>query len=284
MKKILVPTDFSAPAGHATELALRLALKHGASIHLVHSVDVPETWKEGRFTSAKLALKPPREQQALYPETRAKVGAARQALEKITMDMSKKKVTVTYEVASNAAWKDITKLAKDMDLIVMGTHGAGALREALIGSNTQRVVRLATRPVLTLHHAAPARFANVALLVDPTERDMEKHLHRLIAPLQGPRTRFHLVHVNTPGRFQDTGTSLELLGALAKRMEPTVTLNVCDHFSVAEGAIDFARRGGMDAIALITHGRTGLRGVLNTSVAETVVNHSAVPVLTLRID
>ena len=43
MKQILVPTDFSAPAGHAADAAVQLALKHGAGVHLIHSVDVADT-------------------------------------------------------------------------------------------------------------------------------------------------------------------------------------------------------------------------------------------------
>jgi nucleotide-binding universal stress UspA family protein len=39
-----------------------------------------------------------------------------------------------------------------MDLIVMGTHGRGAVSHLLMGSVAERVVRTATCPVLTVHH------------------------------------------------------------------------------------------------------------------------------------
>jgi nucleotide-binding universal stress UspA family protein len=285
MKKILVPTDFSEPAGNATELATRLAIQHGASIHLVHSVDVPADWAEGRFSNVKLATKPLREQQGLFPEAKARVGKARQAMEEITLALSKKKVQATYDLAPNAAWEDITRLARNLkaDLIVMGTRGAGAMKEAFIGSNTQKVVRLAGQPVLTLHHDPPSKIAHVSVLVDPLERGIDRHIARLLEPLQAAKTRFHLLYVNTPGRFQDTDTSLELLRTVSKKLSFEASLALGDHFSVAEGALAHARREGMDAIALITHGRSGLQGILNTSVAESIVNNSPVPVLTLRV-
>ncbi|MFN9327373.1 MAG: universal stress protein, partial [Flavobacteriales bacterium] len=50
MKLILVPTDFSAPADHAVEAAAQLAQKQGATVHLIHSVDVPDTWQDARFS------------------------------------------------------------------------------------------------------------------------------------------------------------------------------------------------------------------------------------------
>jgi nucleotide-binding universal stress UspA family protein len=284
MKQILVPTDFSAPAGHAADAAVQLALKHGAGVHLIHSVDVPDTWQDARFSNAVLATRPPKQQYDLYPEVRQRVGEARQRLEELTLRMSRKKVKATYNVAANVAWKDIVQVAKDMkaDLIIMGTHGAGALKEATMGSNAQRVVRMAEVPVLTLHHALPGRIAHVALFLDPMEPAIEKVVSRMVAPLAGQRVRFHLVRVNTPGDFLDTDSALEALHRIAKRLESSCMVHTCDHFTVAEGAVAFARREGADLIALPTHGRQGLRSLLTASVAETIVNHSAVPVLTLR--
>ena len=284
MKLILVPTDLSAPAEHAVEAAAQLALKSGATVHLIHSVDVSDTWQDARFSNAVLATRTPKQQQDLYPEVRARVGEAKQMLETRTLRLARKKVKATYHVGANVAWKDITAVASDMkaDLIMMGTHGAGAMKEAFIGSNTQRVVRLAEVPVLTLRDAFPKRVANVALLLDPLEPGLEKTIDGLLRPLEGQRTRLHLVRVNTPNGFQDTDTSLEQLHKLTRKLEPTCLVHVCDHYSVAEGAVAFARREGMDLIALPTHGRQGLRAMLNASVAETIVNHSPVPVLTLR--
>jgi nucleotide-binding universal stress UspA family protein len=286
MKQILVPTDFSVPATHAVDLATRIAVQQGCPVHLVHSIDVPDTWQQGHFSSASLATKPQREQHALYPEVRERVGHARQSLEDIVKRMARKKVDGTYELAPNSAWQDIVRLAQSRkaDLIVMGTRGAGALKEAFIGSNTQRVVRMAPMPVLTLHSAAPTKVANIAVCVDPLASGWKKILPKLLDPVQGERTRIHLVYVNTANRFMDTDSALEQLRNISKHLDPSVLVHVCDHYSVAEGVIAFARREGMDMIAMPTHGRTGLQGFMNSSVAETVVNHAPVPVITLRID
>jgi nucleotide-binding universal stress UspA family protein len=285
MKSILVPTDLSEAANHAADLAVRLAVKHGAEIHLIHSVDVPDTWQDGRFTNAAMAKRPLREQRALYPEVQKHVGRIRQDLEALSVRLARRKVKVNYEIAPNAAWEDVIRLARlrKAELIVMGTRGADALKEAFLGSNTQKVVRLAPMPVLTLHTAAPSPIANIAVFMDPLEQGLEKALPKLLAPFAGDRTRIHLVNVNTPGRFQDTDTALQMLRAVARRIEPTVMVHVCDHFTVPEGALAFAAREGMDLIALPTHGRSGLKGLLSSSIAETIVNHSKVPVITQRL-
>lgn len=50
----------------------------------------------------------------------------------------------------------------------------------------------------------------------------------------------------------------------------------------SEEIVDYAANNGMDLIVMGTHGRTGIRAALIGSVAERVVRHSTVPVLTVR--
>jgi nucleotide-binding universal stress UspA family protein len=285
MKKILVPTDFSLPATHAMDLAVRLAKANGAEIRAIHSVDVPSTWQDARFTNALLASRTTASQHALYPEARERVGAARQHLEDLTLAIGKKGVKATYTLTTNTAWKEIIAAASTMraDLIVMGTQGAGAVKEAFMGSHAQRVIRSAAMPVITLREAPPTRIANIALLVDPADKGIDKPIRRVMDTMRDMRVRFHLVHVNTPNRFSDTDSILGQLHQLARRLDPTMRINSCAHYTVAEGGLAFARREGMDMIALVTHGRTAPAALFDPSVAETIANQSDRPVLTLRI-
>lgn len=285
MKTILVPTDFSAPAGKAMELAERLAKQSGAAMHLLHAVDVPSTWRDGRFSTAVLATKSTKAQHELYPEARERVGAARQQLESQTLRLSKKGIKATYTLATNAAWKEVVDATGRLnaDLVVMGTHGAGALEEAFLGSHAQRVIRMARVPVLSLRHSAGSRLERVVMLADPGEKGMEKALNRLMSVLEGPRMRSHLLWVNTPGRFIDTYSAEDQLGGLMKRMEGIAGMSIVNHYSVAEGAIAFALRNNMDAIAVATHGRNGASAFLNPSIAEALANQSPLPTLSLRL-
>lgn len=268
------------------ELAERLAKQSGASMHLLHAVDVPSTWRDGRFSTAVLATKNIKAQHELYPEARERVGAARQRLEAETMRLSKKGIKATYTLAANAAWKEVVEATGKLksDLVVMGTHGAGAVQEAFLGSHAQRVIRMAKVPVLSLKNTASARLERVALLADPGEQGIEKVLNRLMKVVDIPRMRFHLLWVNTPSRFIDTYTAENLLAKLAARLDGVTSTAIIDHYSVAEGAIDFAVHNNMDAIALATHGRTGASAFLNPSVAEALANQSPLPTLSLRLD
>jgi nucleotide-binding universal stress UspA family protein len=285
MKTILVPTDFSAPAGKAMELAERLAKQSGAAMHLLHAVDVPSTWRDGRFSTAVLATRNTKAQHELYPEARERVGAARQQLESQTMRLTKKGIKATYTLAANAAWKEVVDATSRLnaDLVVMGTHGAGALEEAFLGSHAQRVIRMARVPVLSLKHTAGPRLERVVVLADPGEKGIEKVLNRLMKVIDVPRVRFHLLWVNTPARFIDTYTAENQLAKLAARLDGVTSTAIIDHYSVAEGAIEFALHNNMDAIAVATHGRSGASAFLNPSIAEALANQSPLPTLSLRL-
>jgi nucleotide-binding universal stress UspA family protein len=80
-------------------------------------------------------------------------------------------------------------------------------------------------------------------------------------------------------------TAEQWLDTVRDRIPPEagpVDCQVIEHESAAGGIIMEARRGGVDLVALATHGRGGLRRLLFGSVAERVVQDCPVPVLVFR--
>lgn len=145
-KTILCATDFSEPSKDALACARELARNMDATLHLVHVVIDPssEPWTAEAFALPLGDLIPQWQDEArrdlllaLPPEERDSV------------------VVATPVGAPYAA---IIQYAKDqhVDLIVMGTHGRGALSHLLLGSVAERVVRKAPCAVLTVPHKAPA--------------------------------------------------------------------------------------------------------------------------------
>jgi nucleotide-binding universal stress UspA family protein len=136
MKKILVPTDFSEHSTKAVRYGEELALKFGATLDLIHTVETqPILYAEGGafpFESIKELLD----------------GAAAE-LEKVEID-SAGQLEVSRRVCDGSPFVEIVRHAKEhsVDLIVMGTHGRGAIAHMLLGSVAERVVRKAPCPVL----------------------------------------------------------------------------------------------------------------------------------------
>jgi nucleotide-binding universal stress UspA family protein len=144
LHRILVPTDFSKSSDNALRYAVAFAEKFGAEIHLLHVVQdlalfIPE---------AVMAIPPP------APPVEQFIAAARAALERAIGGLNCPGLTVHPEVAEGVPSEEILRLARqrDVDLIVMGTHGHTGLAHILLGSVCEKVVRRAPCPVLTVRH------------------------------------------------------------------------------------------------------------------------------------
>ncbi|MFH5798063.1 universal stress protein [Haladaptatus sp. CMAA 1911] len=135
---ILVPTDGSASATEAARNAVELAAQFDATIHALYVIDIGAMWPDAYEGNVLNDL-----------ETRGKA-----AVERVRELAEEENVAVTDDVVTGGhPYRVILDYAdeNDMDCIVMGTHGRRGLDRYLLGSVTERVVRLADVPVLTVH-------------------------------------------------------------------------------------------------------------------------------------
>lgn len=149
LRRLLVATDFSESATHAVRYAVELARTFSAQLFIAHVL-------EEDLVRALPALRPFIDTASLdlgryHEEIRR--GALR-ALEDLAMRHNGGGVaieTVLLEGGGKAA-EEIVRAARERraELIVIATHGRGALRSALIGSTAEKVVRTASCPVLTI--------------------------------------------------------------------------------------------------------------------------------------
>jgi nucleotide-binding universal stress UspA family protein len=135
---VLIPTDGSDAADAAVAHAIDHAVRYDATLHVLHVVDsvaVPPTPNGGRVL------------EALEQQGRAAIKRVAQRAGDAGVD------TVESAVASGPPHTSILDYVDEhgVDLVVMGTHGRRGLDRVLIGSVTERVVRLADVPVLTVH-------------------------------------------------------------------------------------------------------------------------------------
>jgi nucleotide-binding universal stress UspA family protein len=171
-----------------------------------------------------------------------------------------------------------------VDLIVMGTKGASGLHEMLVGSNTEKVVRFAKCPVLSVP-GNPESFdlKNVVLAVN-----FEENYTSFLSKLQEWQRIFgftlHFLHVNTPLNFDTTANIDEKMTKFSKRHHlQNYTFTIINEYSYKEGIINFATKTRADMIVMLTHGRKGLSFFLDGSVTSSVVNHAQIPVMSYKI-
>jgi nucleotide-binding universal stress UspA family protein len=152
LSRILAPTDFSRFSGFALEWAANLAEALRAELVLLHVV--PE--EEGKIIEEVIgegaAVHIPRGIRENVLEERQK--KFREQFHIVLPDYLKKSIKVEEILRIGVPFLEIIKTAKekDVDLIVMGTHGRTGLSHALIGSVAEKVVHHAHCPVLTIKH------------------------------------------------------------------------------------------------------------------------------------
>ena len=142
LTSILVGTDFSLCAARAFELAVSLAASQGASVHLLHVLVEPIQAFDVAGALPYLDVSTQKEWEE----------AARKRLARAVASAVKRGVAATSELRWGRPSDALVEAAVRIkaSLIVLGTHGRGALEKLLIGSTAERVLRLSPVPVLTV--------------------------------------------------------------------------------------------------------------------------------------
>ena len=157
MKCILVPIDFSDVTPPVIDLARQLAKALDAEIHLLHVKEFTAAATSGALGYGLAGMPelapmsglpvPGFEQMpGAIPEDEGQISKLAKWQEEITQDGIK----VSLHQPSGEVAEEILNQADELkaDLIVMGTHGHGAMYNLLVGSATKGVLKHSTRPVL----------------------------------------------------------------------------------------------------------------------------------------
>lgn len=169
---ILAATDLSGPARPAAQRAARLARSHGADLTLLHVVPAGALGDLRDWLGTPLMERvnelASRDLEALGAQLRQQGQARVQARLEVGV-VSTTLIRVAEEVRAG--------------LLVVGARGAGVLRRLFLGTTAERVLRLATRPILVVRRPAEGPYRRVLLGLDSSRhcgRLLEQA--RLVAP------------------------------------------------------------------------------------------------------
>jgi universal stress protein A len=141
IKKVLFATDFSEGSRNALPYAVDVAMRHGAKIYVVHVIyDIAKaTGWYVPHTSAE----------EVYADLEK---SARKELEKTFSEEMRKFKDFEHVLLRGTPYEEITRFAqeKEIDLIVLATHGRTGIDRLLFGSTAEQVVRYAPCPVLSV--------------------------------------------------------------------------------------------------------------------------------------
>ena len=278
MKKILVPVDFSMHSEYALETASAFAKAHNAEILVLHMMGLSDsilTKDEGEGVA-----------QAVFH-----MKLAEKQFKEFRDKPYMKGITVTEEVQNYKVFQDVNELASqhNVDLIVMGSHGVKGLREEFVGSNTEKVVRSSTIPVLVVKEKMTSFIPKNVVFACDFKLENIKAYRDAIPLFEEMEARIHLVYVNLPtDRFKSSKEIEETMAAFMRAAEFGTELNqedlvIVNGYTIESGLYEYAEKVGADALAMPTHGRKGLAHFFAGSVAENIANHSTLPVFTFKM-
>jgi universal stress protein A len=141
VKSILIPTDFSENALQALGLAKEVARGPQATLHLLHVVEpvvYPADWSYAQVGFADI-------EQELQEN-------AEKELALLSASLKDEGFSVETKVKRGRASDEICAYAADhgVSIVAIGTHGRSGLEHFLFGSTTERVLRKAPCPVLSV--------------------------------------------------------------------------------------------------------------------------------------
>ncbi|MDO6597088.1 universal stress protein [Oceanihabitans sp. 2_MG-2023] len=277
MKKIIVPIDFSEHSEYALETAAVLAKKYNAEILALHMLEL----SNALISSAE---------NLQQEETVFYLKLAEQKFQEFLNKDYLQDVNVTPLVKHFKVFSEVSEVAKehDVDLIIMGSHGASGLKEVLVGSNTEKVVRHSNIPVLVIkQNPILTDFENVIFASDFSDEAVAPYLNasKLFEALN---TKVHLVYVNLPdNRFRSSTEIEKRVATFLKKADGNLdkmkNVAYVNDYTIEQGVLNYSNIVGADLVAVATHGRKGLAHFFEGSISEDIANHSTLPVMTFKI-
>lgn len=217
---------------------------------------------------------------------------------------------VRTNVGEGSAGAEIVEEAARIgaDLIVMATHGRGALGRFWLGSVADHVVRHVSIPILLVRPGEPGsaggapeiRGILVPLDLSPLSRTILDPLAEVAALAHAPVTLLHVVSLRAqtvaPGvpypiaedpsltqvQRANAECELEKVAGELRLRGIAVSIRVVIASHAAAGVLDTLAEPGYDLVALATHGDSGFRRLLLGSVTTQVIQGAAKRVLVLR--
>jgi nucleotide-binding universal stress UspA family protein len=281
---VLLPFDGSDGAAAVLHHVAEIAHWDDATVHLLFVADT---------TRDSVTVVDGRTVDALVREGEDTVAEAEKTLRTLGADYKS-------DVVQGNPAPTITEYAEryDHDLIVLPTHGREGISRYLIGSVTEKVVRLSSVPVLAARMQPDEQlqfpYENVLVPTDGSQGATRGVEHGLALASELDATVHAVSVVDDTGLGPDLGATggsssgtavaedaIDELVSAAEAYDIEGIVRHVEHGSPVKGILDCVAANGIDAVVMGTTGRRGTDRILLGSVAEKTVRSAPVPVITV---
>ena len=276
IKKVLMPVDFSEVSKNALQTAIAICKRQLSTLTLMYVI-------ENTYT-----LFTPGEVMAVSTILPGLIKDANENLGKLAKELRvKHDLVVNHIVQSGNAADEICQWAyhKEIDLIVMGTHGTSGLREFFLGSTAYRVVKNAPCPVMTIPGTNRwLDFKKILFPVRMVPHALDKY--DIVRPIIRKNAASLLI-AGVVKKTDSTGV-LEMDSLVntvrTKIAEDNVICGSEVHYceGIARMVLDIANLEKPDLIVITATLDTSLKDFFLGPYTQDIVNHSQFPVLSIR--
>jgi nucleotide-binding universal stress UspA family protein len=275
MKKILLPTDFTAVANNAFVHALEMANHMDAELLLLHTYELPIV--DNQFF--------PQNYQTIFDSLEmANFERFRDLMPQLHAIAEERKlshVNFSHIIMDGDLIYNIKECIKNegIDLIIMGTSGATGWKEFFLGTNTGEVISTVSIPVLCVPASSKYTFIkNIGFTTRFREKDKES-LWKAIEVAKKNNAKVKCLYVKTA--FSDVEEHEIEDWRLTFKNEP-VQFFIVEDDNAMETILDFITSQEIDVLTMVTHKRNFFVGLFESSFTEKMANRSEIPVLVLH--
>lgn len=274
IQKVLIPVDFSETSLLALEHAVFMARLYKAEITLLHVIE------SITFTAA-----------ISHSATDFEASVERSVNDKL-MELASRinresGVKVIGRTEVGRIYKGIVTVAEEIkaDIIVMGTHGVTGVKEFLIGSNAYRVVSEAPCPVVSVQtHSRRLGFHDIVLPIDDSLHSRQKVvLAQNIAGHYGAVVHILGIMSAADEDFEKKfKLKISQVEAYLKKHNIANTVKLVHGANLSAMTMKYAGDVEADLVVIMTEQEENPSNLLLGPYAQQIVNHSKVPVLSVR--
>ncbi len=276
IKNILVPIDFSEASNNALAVALAMAERHQAKIHLLNVVQSQSFIDPVGMHGAMPSI-----ENTYVNDAKENMKKHKQAIER----KSQVHVDTHVEIGNIALCISKYVLDNQKDLIVMGTHGTSGWNEFFLGSNAMATIKECTCPVLTIPPSFKKRTFNSVLYPIRNVGGVVEKYDYIKQIVEKNDAQIHLLGVaqlNDEYEASILGNKLKAVRESILHNNDYISYETHQCENIAEKILEVAHKRNDDLIVINATLDKAWYKFFSGSFTQQIVNHSKIPVLSIK--
>lgn len=277
INKILIPTDFSDSANNALNLALQMAQRQSAEIHLLHIIQLHK-------------LVPPTEANPHANFTELVINSAIEQMKRLKVEFENNyncKVFTTVEFGGISINTNEYVKKNDIDLVIIGTHGTSGWKAFFLGSNAITIVKNVICPILIVPiTSSKVDFTSILYPVRNMDGMVEKYDY--IRPI----IRRNDSYIRLLGILEESERDMlpqfterfkEMENVVLKELSHVISdVHICKN--IADKVLEVVDQSKADLLVINANLDDSWSVFFNDTFTQKTVNHAKIPIFCVKPD